>query len=141
MDGCLSSMDDQRVARAAPCPGTAPPAQEEANSMTGSPPMIIPSKCSPLSSEQSPLIRSKSKHRSPQMTGGNVDTDVDVDTEAEPDVGTDVSMGAEADVDVDTDAEANADAKLMEAVVLCILFVMMTLKTYIHWCGRYSTLV
>jgi hypothetical protein len=114
VDSRSSSMDDRRVAGAAPRPGTAPPAQEEANGTTGSPPTIVPSKRSPLSSEQSPSIGSKSKHGSPQTTGGDVDADVDVDAEAEPDVIADVSMGAE--VDVDADAEADADAELMEAV-------------------------
>src|ERR1700722_9674011 len=114
VDGRSSSMDDRRVAGTAPRPGTAPPpAQEEANGTTGSPPTILPSKRSPPSSEQSPSIGSKSKHGSPQTT---VDADVDVDADAEPDVGADVSMGVEADVDVDADAEADADAELMEAV-------------------------
>ena|ERR1700722_18409894 len=91
--------------------------KEEVNGTTGSPPTIVPSKFSPLSSEQPPLIGSKSKHGSLQTMGGDVDADVDVDAEAEPDVGT--SMGAEADVDVDADAEADADAdaELMEAVL------------------------
>src|SRR3984957_13923530 len=117
VDGRSSSMDDRRVAGAAPRPGTAPPpAQEEANGTTGSPPTILPSKRSPLSSDQSPSIGSKSKHGSLQTTGGDVDADVDVDADAEPDVGADVSMGVEADVDVDADAKADADAELIEAV-------------------------
>jgi hypothetical protein len=106
-----SSRNDRRTSQR---PGPTPPVPEASNNATDSPPIAVPSKRSPLSSEShSPSVGSKGKHESPKaaaVVDGDGDIDADVDAEAEPDL----DVGPEGEGEAD--AEADAEAELMEAV-------------------------